>query len=196
MQTETENSGNSSSFVHISLEANAEELFEIQGVAFDSPKRRGEVAEAAFLAKASSLGFGIAKPWGDSERYDFIVDSGHDFWRVQVKSTQMRVRSSYRVSVAGNGRLYNGAEIDFLVAYIVPENLWYVVPVRALGSRCQLAIYPKGGGRSGLENYREAWCLMGPPSGEAKHDMRAGKPPVACRSCILPVRCAVCPLAR
>jgi len=29
-------------------------------------KRRGEVAEAAFLAKAASLGFGVAKPWGDS----------------------------------------------------------------------------------------------------------------------------------
>src|SRR2546425_646714 len=40
------------------------------------PKRRGERAELAFMLKASSLGFGIAKPWGDSERYDFILDSG------------------------------------------------------------------------------------------------------------------------
>ena len=196
MQTETENSGNSSSFVHISLEANAEELFEIQAVAFDNHKLRGEVAEAAFLARASSLGFVVAKPWGGNERYDFIVDSGQDFWRVQVKSTQMRVRSSYRVRVAGHSRIYNGAEIDFLVAYIVPENLWYVVPVGALGSRCHLGIYPNGGGWTGWENYREAWCLMGPPSREEKHDMRAGMAPVVCRSCILPVRCAVCPLAR
>jgi hypothetical protein len=37
-------------------------------------KRRGEMGEAAFLLKASALGFGVAKPWGDSERYDFIVD--------------------------------------------------------------------------------------------------------------------------
>src|SRR5712691_6414426 len=38
-------------------------------------KRKGELSEAAFLLKAASLGFGVAKPWGDSERYDFILDS-------------------------------------------------------------------------------------------------------------------------
>src|ERR1700682_6684037 len=65
MQTETENSGNLSSFVHISLEANAEELFEIQAVSFNQHKRTEEVAEAAFLAKASNLGFCVAKPWGE-----------------------------------------------------------------------------------------------------------------------------------
>src|SRR5437870_6319042 len=40
-------------------------------------KRKGELSEAAFLLKAASLGFGVAKPWGDSERYDFILDP-HD----------------------------------------------------------------------------------------------------------------------
>jgi hypothetical protein len=49
-------------------------------------KRRGEAAESVFLAKAVSMGFGVAKPWGDSERYDFILDSGRPLWRVQVKS--------------------------------------------------------------------------------------------------------------
>ncbi len=38
-------------------------------------KRKGELSEAAFLLKATGLGFGVAKPWGDSERYDFILDS-------------------------------------------------------------------------------------------------------------------------
>jgi hypothetical protein len=49
-------------------------------------KRRGEVAEAAFLHKAASLGFSVAKPWGESDRYDFIVETGGSFLRVQVKS--------------------------------------------------------------------------------------------------------------
>ena len=70
-----------------------------------SSKRRGEVVELAFLYKAVSLGFGVAKPYGDSECYDFIVDWSGDsgapnsrgdshglepggcLWRVQVKST-------------------------------------------------------------------------------------------------------------
>ena len=50
---------------------------ELAGVASRlSIKRRGEVAEAAFLIKAATLGFSVAKPWGDSDPYDFIVQSG------------------------------------------------------------------------------------------------------------------------
>jgi hypothetical protein len=56
------------------------ELIEIQAVrATNNPKRRGEMGEAAFLAKASSLGFSVSKPWGDSDRYDFVLYSGHGF---------------------------------------------------------------------------------------------------------------------
>jgi hypothetical protein len=61
------------------------------------PKRRGERAELAFMLKASSLGFGIAKPWGDSERYDFILDSGERLWRVQVRSTEYETHRGYSV---------------------------------------------------------------------------------------------------
>ena len=50
-------------------------------------KAKGELGEMIFLHKASSLGFGVAKPFGDNERYDFILDSGERLWRVQVKST-------------------------------------------------------------------------------------------------------------
>jgi hypothetical protein len=39
-------------------------------------KRRGEVAEAAFLHKVASLGFTVAKPWSESDRFDFLVQSG------------------------------------------------------------------------------------------------------------------------
>ena len=38
-------------------------------------KRRGELAELAFTLKAASLGFGVSKPYGDSERYDVILDA-------------------------------------------------------------------------------------------------------------------------
>jgi hypothetical protein len=39
-------------------------------------KLTGEGSEAAFLNRAAALGFGVAKPWGDSLRYDFILDNG------------------------------------------------------------------------------------------------------------------------
>jgi len=37
-------------------------------------KRRGELAELAFTLKATALGFTVSKPYGDSNRYDCIVD--------------------------------------------------------------------------------------------------------------------------
>ena len=37
-------------------------------------KRRGEAAQAAFLARATSLNSGVLIPWGDSERYDSVVE--------------------------------------------------------------------------------------------------------------------------
>ena len=139
---------------------------EIQAVGLATRKAQGEAAEAAFLARAASFGFGVAKPWGDSERYDFIVDSGHNFWRVQVKSTRSRVRSGYVVVLAtGSRQTYDATQIDFVAAYIVAEELWYVIPVEAVGSRSSLGLYPHGGtGR--LEKYREAWCQMACPRTE------------------------------
>jgi hypothetical protein len=130
-------------------------------------KQRGELAEMGFLFKASGLGFGVARPWGDSERYDFILDSGERFWRVQVKSTYVARAHSYTVHASGytggKRKAYTSKQIDVLVAYIVAENIWYVIPVAAFVPRKQLQFYPSGcktknGGR--FEQYREAWDLM------------------------------------
>ena len=140
----------------------------IDAVGLTTSKSRGEAAEAAFLAKAASLGFGVAKPWGDSERYDFILDSGYNFWRVQVKSSQLHANRCYHIKTSGwRNRLYTSSEVDFLVAYIIPENLWYVVPIGAINSGTQLKFYPPGSGRkSRFEKYREAWCQMACPRHE------------------------------
>ena len=174
-------------------------LPEIHAIGRATRKRSGEVAEAAFLAKASRLGFGVAKPWGDSERYDFILDSGHGLVRVQVKSTQRYAQSRYRVKGTGSrDDGYTLDEIDFLVAYIVPEDLWYVVPVAAFASRKGLRFYPHSGRHALYEQYREAWCLMTLP--RDSHDLNewsAGPPasdlPRQCRCPEMAVRCAVCP---
>src|SRR5712691_6313094 len=73
-----------------------------------NPKRMGEVSQAAFLLKAWTLGFGVAVPWGDSEKYDFIVWAGKGgrLLRVQVKATGRLHRRGYEVQAvytAGGG---------------------------------------------------------------------------------------------
>jgi len=127
------------------------------------PKRLGEMAEAAFLARASRLRFGVACPWGDSERYDFILDVCRKFWRVQVKSAHRAGEDGgYSFRVHGSSlEAYGPEEIDLLVAYVVPEDVWYVIPVRELGQRRSMRLYPGSRRkRSKFEKYREAWWIV------------------------------------
>jgi len=126
-------------------------------------KRRGEVSELAFFYKAASLGFGVAKPWGDSERYDFIVDSGQRLWRVQVKSGSYHHNRRYGLhGMCGNRgqTLYTPGEIDILAAYLIPIDVWYIIPVEKIRNKW-LLFFPYGGDRCGhYEEYRGAWDVM------------------------------------
>lgn len=84
------------------------------------------VSRNGFMLKAAGLGFGVAKPCGDGERYDFILDSGERLGRVQVKSTYVARSHSYQVSAKGcldgKGKAYMAEQIDILIAYIVAED--------------------------------------------------------------------------
>jgi hypothetical protein len=128
-------------------------------------KKRGELAEMAFILKAERLGFEVAKPYGESNRYDFVLRSGQQFQRVQVKSCSHCGRGGYLVHSErlrhGHKIPYTPDEIDFLVVYIVPEDAWFIIPVRAFTPRRIIHVYPPGvpdGGR--YEKYREAWWLL------------------------------------
>jgi hypothetical protein len=142
-------------------------------------KRRGEVAEAAFLVKTASLGFTVAKPWGESDRFDFFVDSGFHCWRVQVKSAHCDGTNGYSFHACGNvqSEVYTAKDIDFLVAYIAPEDVWYVVPVAVFERIKSLKFFPSSRRRmSRFEKFREAWCLMACPNdGECKKEIAVEK---------------------
>jgi PD-(D/E)XK endonuclease len=141
-------------------------ISEINAVGLTTRKALGEAAEAAFLAKATSLGFGVAKTWGDSERYDFILDSSHNLWRIQVKSSRRSDGSRYIVKTKGSTSRYTADEIDFIVAHIVPEDLWYVIPISVAALRGQMYVSPGGTRHFRHEKYREAWCQMACPRNE------------------------------
>ncbi len=55
--------------------------------------QQGDIAETEFLARAPpKRGSRSAAPYGNSCRYDAILDNGIDCCRVQVKSTSYQVR--------------------------------------------------------------------------------------------------------
>ena len=139
-------------------------------------KAKGELGELAFVHKAASLGFGVAKPHGENEPYDFILDSGERLWRVQMKSIFSPIRNGYRTwGHRSDKTIYTTKNIDFLIAYIGPRDMWYVIPVKHLSHSGVLALYPSGCKRGGghFERWREAWHLMAPP---IHIDTRAARP--------------------
>ncbi len=128
-------------------------------------KQLGEIAEAEFIAKAVGMGFVVAKPWGDSEPYDFIVNVRREFnfWRVQVKSAHTVGEDGTCSFRAHDHRLrsYRAEDIDALVAYARPSEAWYVFPVRVVEGLKSLKLYPGSRkGRSRYEKWREAWEIL------------------------------------
>jgi hypothetical protein len=169
------------------------EVIELQAVADDNAKRMGEAIEAAFLAKVCQLRIPVCKPWGDSERYDFAVDWGKGFWKVQVKGASYcslsRDGSKYHAGAGSNGQRFTKEDMDFVVVHIVPEDLWYVVPIEIAEWLTALWFNPRSK-KARFEKYREAWCLLDCP----RKARGRGDIPVRCRSEAVKVRCAVCPL--
>jgi hypothetical protein len=129
-------------------------------------KRTGEVSEVALALKARTMGFMVAKPWGDSELYDFILGWGKRLWRVQLKCTMVIHSRGYEVqpvhSVYGQGKMaYSAQEIDALVVHIPPCNAWYVLPVETFVGSKNLRFYPDIKCTAARwEKYREAWHLL------------------------------------
>jgi hypothetical protein len=116
-----------------------------------NPKRMGELSQAAFLVKAQSRGFGLALPWGDSEKYDFIVWArpGGRLLRVQVKATGRLNRGGYDVqpvyATRSEGKkTYTSDDIDVLAAHVVMEEkeVWYLLPVAAFEGVKSLRLFP------------------------------------------------------
>jgi hypothetical protein len=136
-------------------------------------KRMGERSEAAFLYQATQRRFAVCKPWGDSERYDFILDNRPrptvHLFRIQVKCTESLRVGGYETHATYHSgselAVYTKRDIDFIAAHIVSLNVWYIVPVEVCMSRPVLRFYPhrKAGRRMWFERYREAWYLLDPP---------------------------------
>jgi hypothetical protein len=122
-------------------------------------KRRGEWAELKFMTAAAEHGLCVTKPWGETTQYDFVVEYRRRFMRVQVKSTAFKDRGGYSCSVRGSRGAYMEDAFDFVAVYVVPEDVWFIIPEEVVRGRPSIAIYPRLK-KSKYGKYREAWRLL------------------------------------
>jgi len=183
------------------------------GSLITNSKLRGEWAELRFMTRVAEHGIMISKPWGDSARYDLMIEHHGRVLRIQVKSTMRIVRGCYRCHLptlsrchpearaltknchpeatalsspkdpgapreasrtlrGNNSRVRRASkseaqppthaenQIDFVAAYIIPLDLWYILPAPVttrLHGHISLSPHRKG---HKYEPYLEAWHLL------------------------------------
>jgi hypothetical protein len=126
---------------------------------FKNSKLRGEWAELRFMARAAEHGLMVSKPWGDSAAYDLMVEYNGRILRVQVKSTCCLRGNSYKCHVTSNGVPYAKHDLDFIAAYVIPADCWYIVPIAIVGMQLHLLLSPHRE-NSKYHRYKEAWQLL------------------------------------
>jgi len=87
---------------------------------------------------------------------------------VQVKSTFSNRKGKYRCGVHGSRGAYVADAFDFIAAYLVPENLWYIIPAEKIEGKEGIMISPKLE-TAKYRDYREAWKLLGAAEDVADH---------------------------
>jgi hypothetical protein len=163
------------------------DVIELQAVGSPVTGRMGDASELDFMGRACRLDFHVAKPWGNVDPYDVLVEMGRWFWKVQVKCATPMKGGGFLANCRNRRGVYTKEDIDFVAAHIVGQDIWYIVPIEACEGASRLHIYPGGNGK--YEKYREAWCLLA-----CTEKARGWKDvPVLCRCKELPVKCAVCP---
>jgi hypothetical protein len=126
-------------------------------------KKRGEWAESVFLVRAGEEGLPASKPWGDSSSYDCVVGRPGKFVAVQVKCTIAKLKrgEGYICSVCSSHKPYPPGSFDFVAAYVVVEDAWYIIPEKEIRGLKSISLCTAGlGSEAKYEPYREAWGLL------------------------------------
>jgi hypothetical protein len=123
------------------------------------PKVRGEWAESVFMERAGAYGLAVSRPWGEMHSYDFVVGNTGRFASVQVKSTIQEAEGGYVCTLRTGDRQYAPGSFDFLAAYVVLEDIWYIIPSEMVVGKKSIRLYPKSEDTK-YEKYREAWHLL------------------------------------
>lgn len=118
------------------------------------------------MARANEQGFPVSKPFGDSRSFDCVVGRPGKFVAVQVKCTVAKLESGkgYICSVCSSHKAYRAGAFDFVAAYVVLEDVWYIIPAKVIRGLKSISLCTEGG-EAKYEEYREAWQLLREASG-------------------------------
>jgi hypothetical protein len=109
------------------------------------------------------------------------VEARPNIWRVQVKTSTCVRDRRYQLCVQRiihrRWVAYKKSKLDFVVAYLMPEQAWYVLPMSMIAGRRSLLLAPPGfRGKNRLTQYQEAWHLLGKPTAASSKSAQSYPP--------------------
>jgi len=129
------------------------------------PKAVGERAQGKILARLMEYNFTILIPFGDSARYDLVIEKEGNFWRVQCKTGRisrqlgaLEFNTTSQDARTWKRRGYTG-EIDYFAVYCEELDAVYLVPVDDVGTSSAASLRfdaPRNNQRKGVrlaQNY-------------------------------------------
>jgi hypothetical protein len=136
---------------------------------FDTFIQRSTWVELEFMTQAAKRRFAVSQPRGVLA-HDVGIEYRQNFLRVQVKSTTRRLGAGYQCQFKPNYRKkqdYSLDQIDLFAAYVIPEDVWYLIPAGLLlGKRRKTMAMlcpvtpPAKKASYRYECYRESWHLL------------------------------------
>ena len=99
-------------------------------------KQIGNITEIECMLAFVKLGYNVLTPYGDCERYDFVVDINNSLYRIQVKTSHLSTDGSYIEFKTSNKTTRKGAfvqhaytkeQIDYFMTFY--NNIAYLIPV-------------------------------------------------------------------
>jgi hypothetical protein len=103
-----------------------------------------------------------------------VVGKPGRFVSVQVKSTTVRNGGGYVCSVRQNNARYARGAFDFVAAYVIPEDVWYIIPAKKLGRTANVTLCSNSE-EANFEEYREAWHLLREAAGVEEEEAGADR---------------------
>lgn len=117
-------------------------------------KQIGNITELECMLAFIKMGYNVLTPYGDCERYDFVVDKDNKFYKIQSKtSSSDDGGASFKFSCRSCNRKdggivhhnYTKEEIDYFITTF--NGKVYLIPVEECGSDKKLRIEPTKNGQ-------------------------------------------------
>jgi hypothetical protein len=129
---------------------------------WERSNRSGRAGELVVGARLVELGFELFWPVNDRPSIDVITvwkDLAVNRVQIKTKNLPRDTQLSQEVRVGGT----DAKKYDFLIAYLVTQTAFYVLPADQIKTKMNILFYPNGKTtkvENDYESYRDAWHLL------------------------------------